>query len=53
MDWERHEENLDREFTLYCNFTELELLSRGLEQLSNAFTEGQEIAGMGDLSDMD
>ncbi len=53
MDWERDEENPIREFTLYCGFSEMDLLTKGIEQLYKAISEGQKIAGMEDLSDMD
>ena len=53
MDWKRDEKNLDREFTLYCNHIEMNVLTTGIEQLDKAISEGQEIAHRGDLSDMD
>ncbi len=58
MDWEKDDAVKDpassaREFTLHCNFTELELLTTGIVQLHKAISEGQEIAYKGDLTDMD
>ncbi len=58
MDWEKDDaakdpKSLAREYTLYCNFVELELLTTGIEHLHKSISEGQEIACQGDLSDMD
>ncbi len=57
MDWEKDDsfknrKNIAREFTLHCNFTELELLTTGIEHLHKSISEGQEIAYKGDFSDL-